>query len=129
MALRSRLIRLAHQNPELREHLLPLLGQDKQASAAVVRKTITMIVRVRHAGPSRYNPGMLDVSGAIDLDFGGDAPADTVLFTCVVEPATYHVMSIMPTRSVSGGGAEMLIGILKAAVQEAFDQKGAQLIG
>lgn len=31
--LRTRLIRLAHQNPELREHLLPLLASEKAAWA------------------------------------------------------------------------------------------------
>lgn len=31
MTLRSKVIRLAHQKPELREHLLPLLGEGKTA--------------------------------------------------------------------------------------------------
>ena len=39
--LRSSLIRLAHQNPELRPHLLPLLSVDKQAALSLKKELIT----------------------------------------------------------------------------------------
>lgn len=79
--LRTKLIRLAHQNPALRADLLPLLKEagceklpeggmrdnceakveegekaDKKASSAVIRKTIGMKVRILKQSPLGMGP-------------------------------------------------------------------------
>lgn len=45
MSLRSKMIRMAHANPELRPHLLPLLKQEKKAadSMALLRQAINSL--------------------------------------------------------------------------------------
>ena len=157
--LRTRLIRLASEHPEFRKDLLPLIKsagceklpeggmrencekkkeegakseEKKEASSrrragmAVVRKMTTIAVRIIG---HRELPGGMDVQGVMAIDFGGGS--DNVRFTANVisSGGEFIVTSFSPLRSVSGGGADVLVNVLKAALQEAFQTKGQSLLG
>ena len=157
--LRAGLIRLAHSHPEFRKELLPLIkeagceklpealrencekkqeeaGGDKaegkeasrkQAGMAVVRKVVPIMVRIiQH----RDLNGVMAVGGIMQIDFGS-TPTEPIRFTAQVARMgdAFVVRSAAPIRPVSGGGADVLVGLLKAALQEAFTQRGAALLG
>lgn len=161
--LRSQIIRLAHENPELRAELLPLLKEagceklpeggmrdncekkkeegksDKTAATAAVRKTVILIVRVLRAetlppAPDMVESGYTDTNiwGQITIDFGGGTSnPDAVRFKAQVtqDPeGRFTVYEFVPVKTVSGGGAELLIGVLRSALQEALNVRGESLI-
>jgi hypothetical protein len=100
----------------------------KTAGMAVVRRMIAIAVRIiRH----QAKPEGLVVFGQMSIDFGGGTPPDAVRFGAAVrqEGDRYVVVSFQPQRSVSGGGADIILNVLRGALQEAFDSKGAQLLG
>lgn len=152
--LRSRLIRLAHSKPELRGQILPLLKEagceklpeggmrdnceakkeegkesaDKKASSAVISKTVRMKVRILKQIPS--GPGIWTVAGQISLDFGGDIAPDAIRFSAVISGGSkgLTVLDFTTLKTVSGGGADILLGVLKSALQEALNLKGESLL-
>lgn len=149
-ALRSSLIRLAHSNPALRKDILPLLAKraedekepeeksEKEASAktaatATIRKNIAIIVRIRSQKAMPVKEGLapfIQVTGQMSIDFGGDVQPDAVVFTSTISdtPKGFIVHSFDMVKTVSGGGAEILLGVLKSAFHEALTLKGRQLL-
>jgi hypothetical protein len=152
-ALRSRLIRLAHANPAIRKDVLALIkkaeeeseeeGEKKEASArkaaspVTITKSIKLIVRILSLQQMPLPEGQAPftrVMGQISIDFGGDIQPDAVRFSATVSTVgdkgdKFVVHAFETVKSVSGGGAEMLVNVLRAAFQEALDTKGKQLLG
>jgi hypothetical protein len=152
--LRSRLIRLAHSNSELRGEILPLLknagceklpeggmrdncekkkeegkeSASKKASSAVIRKTVSMRVRILKQEQTR--PSNWTVSGAISIDFGGDVAPDAIRFQARIfqSEGLFFVIDMETMRTVSGGGADILRNLLEAALAEALNQRGESLL-
>lgn len=138
-ALRSQIIRLAHAHPEFRKDLLPLFKQAGvtkgkiAAATAIITKTIKLTVRITSNLEVMSDIGVapqMAVEGQISIDFGGDIHPDAVRFNATIEstPKGYVIHAFDPKKTVSGGGAEMLVNVLRAAFQEALDTKGAQLL-
>lgn len=135
--LRSRLIKLAHAHPEFRGDLLPLIrqaGTSKVGGRVVIRMPMSitlMVTQFERIAPSSPDGEM---TGRISLNFGG-ADLDAVRFTATIHSwsdahgSGYEVLSFTPLRSVSGAGADILTDVFKAALQEALDTKGEQLLG
>ena len=98
----------------------------RKAGMAIVRKMTTIAVRITS---HRELPGGMDVQGVMAIDFGGGS--DNVRFTANVisSGGEFIVTTFSPLRSVSGGGADVLVNVLKAALQEAFQTKGRALLG
>ena len=98
----------------------------RRAGMAVVRRMTTIAVRITS---HRELPGGMDVQGMMAIDFGSGS--DNVRFTANVisSGGEFIVTTFSPLRSVSGGGADVLVNVLKAALQEAFQTKGRALLG
>lgn len=113
-------------------------GEPKEASSrvattAVIRKPVTITVRVAQVKampPTGFNEGYTEVRGMMTLDFGGEQP-DAIRFTAVIEDlgGGWGVRDFQTQRAVSGGGAEILLGVLRSAFQEALEAKGDMLLG
>jgi hypothetical protein len=116
---------------------------DKKASSVTVRKTVSMRVRIlsqkpgggdmSHPSPETQN--LVVVTGQISLDFGGDIAPDAIRFRAVLEHGGGFpwapglvVQSFQTLKTVSGGGADILLGVLKSALQEALNQRGGSLL-
>ena len=99
----------------------------KQAGMAIVRKIAMIQVRLTQ---HRVMDGGLLVAGIMQVDFGSGT-GEPIRFTAQVGQVgeAYMVRSVSPLRPVSGGGADVLIGLLQGALQEAFTQRGASLLG
>ena len=69
--LRSKIIRLAHQKPELREHLLPLVT--KSATSRKVRNIMRKLDR---------ELGSLNFNGSLNLKFEDEDGDGDLLFSC-----------------------------------------------
>lgn len=105
-------------------------AKSKMAGMAIVRRTTSIAVRVITA-KSDGGQGKL-ITGQMSLDFGGNVQPDAVRFAAQVVPdemGTWTVKSFTTQKTVSGGGAEILLGVLKAALQEAVTMKGESLFG
>lgn len=107
---------------------------NKTAAMAVVRRTIAIAVRILSSKPDitpRGVPSGLMVAGQMSIDFGGEIQPDAVRFTAGLAPGgkSYQVVWFTPTKTVSGAGADLILGVLEAALQEALDVKGATLLG
>lgn len=103
----------------------------KSAGMAVVRRTTAIAVRVLTAKPDAADWGKY-ITGQMSLDFGGNVKPDAVRFAAHVEPddmGNWAVKSFTTQKAVSGGGAEILLGVLQSALQEAISTKGADLFG
>lgn len=100
----------------------------KRAGMATIRRMTVITVRIMS---HRELPGGMDVQGVMAIDFGGGSAPDSVRFTANVisSGGQFIVTSFSPMRAVSGGGAEVLTNVLKAALQEAFQTKGQSLLG
>lgn len=99
----------------------------KQAGMAILRKMTLIQVRVvQH----RVTPTGLLVGGMMLIDFGSGT-SDPIRFTAMVSQVggMYQVLSVSPVRAVTGGGADVILGVLRSALQEAFNQRGDQLLG
>lgn len=75
----------------------------------------------------------MQVVGQISLDFGGALAPEAIRFRADIRYNTqggkYLVVQDFTTlKSVSGGGADILLGVLKSALQEALDLKGESLL-
>ena len=108
----------------------------------MIRKTIGMRVRIlsqkpgggdmSHPSPETQN--LVVVTGAISLDFGGDIAPDAIRFRAVIghgggfpwAPGLV-VESFSTMKTVSGSGADILLGVLKSALQEALNQRESLL--
>jgi hypothetical protein len=106
---------------------------DKKASSAVIRKTIGMKVRILKQ--ERVQPvGLAEeylVRGSIALDFGEGHPPEAIYFgatVLLIEGSSWVVTSFGLKKTVSGGGADVLLGVLKSALQEALRLKGKSLL-
>jgi len=103
----------------------------KQAGMAVVRRTTSIAVRILNTKPEPGGQRQF-ITGQMSIDFGGDVQPDAVRFGAFVSTdknSNWMVESFVPQKTVSGGGAEILLGVLKAALQEAISTKGAALFG
>ena len=105
----------------------------KTASTAVVRKNIAITVRIRNQKQMPLKDGLapfIQVTGQMSIDFGGDVQPDAVVFTSTISdtPKGFVIHSFDMVKSVSGGGAEILLGVLKDAFQEALNMRGRQLL-
>jgi len=105
----------------------------KSAARAVVRRSTSIVVNVLTSKPDQDNWGRL-ITGQMSLDFGGTSSNElaAVRFAAHVEPddmGNWAVKSFTTQKSVSGGGADLLLGVLKAALQEAISAKGEALFG
>jgi hypothetical protein len=115
----------------------------KKASSVSIRKTVSMRVRIlsqkpgggdmSHPSPEAQN--LVVVTGQISLDFGGDIAPDAIRFRAVLEHGGGFpwapglvVQSFQTLKTVSGGGADILLGVLKSALQEALNQRGGSLL-
>lgn len=115
----------------------------KKASSVTVRKTIGMRVRIlsqkpgggdmSHPSPETQN--LVVVTGQISLDFGGDIAPDAIRFRAVISHGGGFpwapglvVETFQTLKTVSGGGADILLGVLKSALQEALNQRGESLL-
>lgn len=99
------------------------------AGMAVVRKLVTLSVRVlRHKVQA---DGIITTYGQMSIDFGGDIQPEAVRFIAEVTltDGLFRVRKFTPIKSVSGGGADIILGVLRDALQEAFTTRGAQLLG
>ncbi len=112
-------------------------GSDKEASKKsaarmAVRRNTTIIVNVLSVKPDESGMGKY-ISGQMSLDFGGSSEGLVpVRFAAFVEAdgmGSWVVKSFTTQKSVSGGGAEALLNVLKSALQEALSLKGEALFG
>lgn len=114
----------------------PPKGNSKEAASriatmAVIRRPVTITVRVLGVKSIPEKVGYTAVSGQMTLDFGGSIEPDAVRFAADIEDmgGGMEVRTFVPLRAVSGGGADVLIGVLKSALQEALDVRGDALLG
>jgi hypothetical protein len=104
----------------------------KTAARMAVRRNTTIIVNVLTVKPDESGTGKY-ITGQMSLDFGGSSEGlAAVRFAALVAAdgmGSWVVKSFTTQKSVSGGGAEALLGVLKSALQEALTLKGEALFG
>lgn len=108
-------------------------SSERVATTAIIRKSVTITVRVasvKSLPPTTFDVGFTEVRGLMTLDFGSDQP-DAIRFTAVVEDkgGGWDVRDFQTQRAVSGSGAEILLGVLKSAFEEALEARGDALLG
>lgn len=102
----------------------------KTAGMTVVRHITTIAVRTLLVKP-KLDGSEKYVMGQMSLDFGEAEKPDAVRFAAMVKPIAdrWVVQSFTTQKAVSGSGADIILGVLRSAFQEALNLKGESLLG